>query len=102
MSKLWKHNGFRVGMTFLGAGILPFVIVTCYMSMAATQAQRNYSGETNVLWLSLAVGFIFFMLLLPIRLFWRILLGILYLPITGGVLFLWMLIFVCNSFNACL
>ena len=102
MSELWKHKGFRAGITFLGAGVLPFVIITYYVSTASTQVQRNFSGEVNMLWLSLAVGFMFFMLLLPIRLFWRILLGILYLPVAGGALLLWLFIFVCGRFNACL
>lgn len=96
MAKLWKHIGFRIGSTLFFAGISPFILLTSYF---VSLTHRNNTGEINMLWLSLATGYASFILLLPIRLFWRILLGLLYLPLAGGALVLWSLFYVCEKFN---
>ncbi len=101
MPEFWKTDRFRYTLGLLGAGIVPFLLLTAYVGSAPTQRDRNLMGEEIMLWVSLlnGTGFLF---LLPIRLPLRIAFGIVYILPMYIALTLWMFAYVCGRFNTCL
>jgi hypothetical protein len=75
----------------LGAVLLPFVLLPGFMIIANWRILKAIG--IYLLFTPLAVGYIFFMLFLPVKLFWRILLGFVYIAVIGFFWGFWVLLF---------
>jgi len=98
-----SRKSSRIAFGSAVALLFPPLIVTGYAWFSRTYDFWNYDGTLDyfALTASIATGLIG-VFLLPLRRVWRGVLAVIYVPIAGYLLILWMLMFVCSAFRACL
>lgn len=99
--KTKKPMGWRITLCLLSAVILPFGITTIYLVLAGSERQRSGSMDILVFACVLLTG-LALIARSPMKWYYRVAIGLLYVPAIVCLLFVWGAMLVCGKYDDCL